>query len=360
MGRPLYAIAICEKMFNQTRSLNDIVKEYEAKPREDINMKNLVLSAGGSFLHELMHIDLITQHRGRMRDERDPGNENTRLYGPGTIFQIAKHREHKELLMRNPDSYKQFAHEVFYTKEFGFRPHVRKKDLPRLECASNNEAGHDFHLHRWMHRDSVTGPIDEFCTSLGENYRKDDNYKSNNLWPQMFNEGTPGEFVLLAEWQWWAGLSAGHIIDDCKSKMYQILDGCDTDTLYKHGGYYDSTRAMGTRYSIEMVNERPDPANIPAADCDVWYNFPKPYNQVYMKGAGFASTDWGQDVLMGALAGCGGLTGWTFKYNLHDYEEMKYEWEATGRIVIGHQQWGCVRNAMIKAGAPETLVCHGS
>lgn len=63
LGRPLYAIMLCTKMFDQTRDMQNIVEEYSKKPRNEVTMNNLE-SAGGKFLHELMHIDLITNQRG--------------------------------------------------------------------------------------------------------------------------------------------------------------------------------------------------------------------------------------------------------------------------------------------------------
>lgn len=55
-------------MFEQTESLDEIW-EYvqEQDDKKDQNMKNMVKSTGGGFLHELMHIDLISGPRGHSK-----------------------------------------------------------------------------------------------------------------------------------------------------------------------------------------------------------------------------------------------------------------------------------------------------
>jgi hypothetical protein len=164
---------------------------------------------------------------------------------------------------------------------------------------------------------------------------------------------------LRVNWDTTANMSPGHLKADCTEKMLTILDGCDTTSKYKHAGNYDSKKDTGTSYEIDLQSNRLNSVSVPTAFCDVWYNFPAPYNEVYMRGSGFASHDWGQDKLLPGLHKCQGVTGWKFEYKESELNGVLYEWEAYTNILIGAQQWGCVRDAMVAAGAPESLGCGG-
>lgn len=210
-----------------------------------------------------------------------------------------------------------------------------------------------------MVRDDALKPIEEFCNELGPYYDANEGYYYNGRFEKTYYEGTPDAMRLKVNWDTTSNMSPGHLKADCTEKMMTILDGCDTDTKYKHAGNYDSMKDTGTAYEIDLLSNRLNSVSVPTAFCDVWYKFFGAHNEVYMRGAGFASHDWGQEKLLPALRNCQGVTGWTFEYKQSELNGVLYEWEAYANILIGAQQWGCVRSAMIDAGAPESLGCGG-
>jgi hypothetical protein len=229
-------------------------------------------------------------------------------------------------------------------------------DLPKplvitenLECKNGG--------NQYVHSAQFEKHIDEFCTSAANEFKHEPGVRSTIR--REWNNNKPDHFGFSLVYDAGERSSPDEIKSQCVEKMYKLLNDCDVDSTFKHGGSLTIARGDNPlyEYSAYGYHNRPDP--IPAekpAKCDVWYKFF--YNEFFISGGLFAGSDHGQDYLLPNLRKCGVVSEWWFEYK-GSIEGDNFEWDAYGRLPIGAQQWGCVRQAIIDAGASTGFKCGG-
>lgn len=147
---------------------------------------------------------------------------------------------------------------------------------------------------------------------------------------------TPDEYML----QVFPGTNAAITLLSCTTAFEAILDGCDSNNAsnpmnWKFGGSYKDTNG-NTTYQILTQGKVQRPFPIPTAPkqtCDghnsgLWDTY-------HLKGAGWATWDWGQHSLLTNTSNCIGSTPthWYFKY--YDQPDPDgYQWEASFRTPV--------------------------
>lgn len=80
------------------------------------------------------------------------------------------------------------------------------------------------------------------------------------------------------------------------------------------------------------------------------------YNSVWIHGGGWADDEDRRNLLADNVRRCGVVTKWTFDW-YEDASSDGMEWEAYGRLPIGGQMGGCVRQAIVDSGGPSDVEC---
>lgn len=197
--------------------------------------------------------------------------------------------------------------------------------------------------------------IADFCDQIAAEYTPN----SIGEIARQYDEGKPDHVQLRFYRRLGGKLGPNAVKEQCLDTMPKLFHGCDTSSKWKHGGVYTFSQGDDDLYTyyVEPRHVRPDP--IPEKTiglCDVWYKFF--YDEFYISGGLFAGNDFGQDKLLPNLRRCGVVSEWRFDYK-DEPDNNNVEWDAYGRLPIGSQMWGCVRQAMIDAGGPSDMGCGG-
>lgn len=148
----------------------------------------------------------------------------------------------------------------------------------------------------------------------------------------------------------------------CNAAINRILDGCDGNDPnnpmnWKFGGNYINGAYT---YNIAPVRKnRPFPVpKTPSAKCQGKYK--GVLTRYNIRGAGWATWDWGQKTLLPNSTNCFGLglTGWTFEY-FDKPDSDGYEWLAKFNSPIWTEGRCYANNKVQKAaGGPDNDGCH--
>ncbi|KAF2108566.1 hypothetical protein BDV96DRAFT_587435 [Lophiotrema nucula] len=308
-------------------------------------------NAEGKMLHEMMHINMITRDRPHIEDRRW---NNQRAYTAPYIADWVKSGASTADVVQNADSYTQFVNAIHFTDLFGYLPPPRR-EVPITETHECFPQTGEAQLYVDKFQDQH---IADFCNKIAAEYTPG----SIGEMVHEYDVDKP-EHVRMRFYRRPGGkLGAAAVQAQCLDTMPKLFHGCDTSSKWKHGGVHTFSQGDDDIYTyyLEPRHTRPDPIpDSPPALCNVWSKFA--HVEFTISGGLFAGNDHGQGTLLPSLRTCGVVTDWEFHYkDSGEPDENNIEWDATGSLPLGSQMWGCVRWAMIQAGAPESLGCGGS
>ncbi|KAH8727070.1 hypothetical protein GQ44DRAFT_758170 [Phaeosphaeriaceae sp. PMI808] len=347
-----YDVVVCAPFFRSDTP--DQLAEFWPK-QSDFKVAvamNFLENDAGKMLHEMMHIDLITADRPHIIDQMYQG---ARVYtAPIVADWVLNYKARTADVVQNADSYTQFVNAVFFTSKWGFLPPPAREEKLKeeLECYNGGNAyvdkGQDKH-------------IEDFCNKVAAEYQPG----SFGEITKQYNEGTPEHFQLKFSRDQTGKLPSNDVKKQCTDTVPKLFHGCDTSSGWKHGGAYTFRKGEGNNrkdvyaYSFDPKRDRPNPipAKLPSK-CDVWFKFFNGYDEVFVSGGLWAGDDWGQSRLLPNLRRCGALTGWRFDYRAEPGKDG-LEWDAFATLPIGHQQWNCVRQAVVDSGGAADIGCGG-
>ncbi|KAF2734646.1 hypothetical protein EJ04DRAFT_602331 [Polyplosphaeria fusca] len=351
-GRPVVAstknneVTMCDRFWLETTTEKKY-DTYKDLDEDSINMKGLQSVDVRVVVHELMHTDMIAEDRKHIEDRLYQGS---RVYGSEVIYEwIHEYKARTADVINNADSYALFVMAVYWKGKFGYLP------KPSRDAVLNDKKECNGQTREYFSRDPHYGHIDGFCNDAVNKYEPGNSGKHE----KRYYEGLPEEVKWNMQWQASGHEDAQTVLDKCISVFKDLIDGCDTnDHLRKHGGGFTwaSNGKQEYQFTIAPVRERPTRSRTPGK-CDVYYKFL--YDEFFLRGGGFAGYDYGQDQLLPKLRSCGVVSEWKFTYFDELADDDDAEWEAYGRLPIGSQQWGCVRDAMQGAGHEGSLKCGG-
>jgi hypothetical protein len=292
-----------------------------------------------------MHLNDISNPRPHITDKMVDGH---RAYTAPTIADWVLNRKEKTSeVIQNADSYAQFVNAVYFTKEFGFLPKPEKEALvEQVDCWGEEDQYIDKNQDKH---------IADFCNKVTDEYEPG----SFGEIIHEYDEGTP-DHVRFRLFRRLGRLPSEDVNAQCLDALPKIFHhNCDTDSQWKHGGSVTYNKGDEAAYTWYMEPRHARPLPIPAkasAKCEVWWK--ATHVEFFISGGLWAGDDYGQSQLLPNLRGCGDVTAWTFDYNEEPKEDGR-EWEAYGRLPYWGDQWGCVRQAMIDAGADGDFGCGG-
>ncbi|KAE9983375.1 hypothetical protein EG328_010012 [Venturia inaequalis] len=340
-----YEIILCPVWM--TMSTPDEQYEMYQNDKKEGAAMNWLSTDVGAVLHEMMHIDLITQSptSPHIIDQMSNGKK---MYGAAAIADwIRDDHPSTENVISNADSYNQFVQAIYFKSRFGFLPPpasiVAFKET--IECAGNpNEYIDSTILDRY-------GP--DFCTEVTTKYKAG----TQGSFGQTFAKGTPSEFNLELSWSDRATFSNDAVDQQCLDAIGRTTHNCDTASRWKSGGYYtisDGEDDVFT-YLVKPNKERPPVPTALPATCKVAYKFL--YNSFWIKGGGWADDEERRDLLAANVRRCGAVTAWRFDWYGVGGGSEGMEWEAYGRLPVWMGTWNCVAKAVVDSGGRADVEC---
>ncbi|KAF2176956.1 subtilisin-like protein [Zopfia rhizophila CBS 207.26] len=170
---------------------------------------------------------------------------------------------------------------------------------------------------KYVDRKTIKKLIDDiFCKNAAEQGHLDENSGSIS---RVYNQGSMEQLAIAMDWR--PGLDFKPDEQKCKDIMYELMDGCDTNSNKWKGGGEKMDGEVKYRWGPEATRQPIDVA--PFGGCDNTYKFVLDDNAVW--GSGWLGADFGHALLEG-LKGKGlSPTDWKFEYGMGD---DKREWTA--------------------------------
>ncbi|KAL9107869.1 MAG: hypothetical protein Q9227_007287 [Pyrenula ochraceoflavens] len=223
-------------------------------------------------------------------------------------------------------------------------------------CWDNSDATEDYYTSY----DSIISNIGTFCDSVSDQASKG-NTKDQFIYTQTYQSGTPDTVDFRAYFdKAVSSVDAGR----CKTLLKNKVDGCLSDSnqdnhnpmKWFHGGEFIDDPTMVYQIVPGWERHSPPPTG-PYASGMMSYSYIA--NSFWVQGWGWASSDWGAGILP-MLRGCGALTSWNFRYYSRPSNIYGFEWQLSGDVPIGAQQWGCLADRLRWASNNDSMPFIGN